>query len=183
MRNLRERLWVVGRMATAGLMFVGLACAGDRGGQGDTNVAASLPHVELTESPAFPLPAHLESAAIAAGEMTFEEIFEAGEGLFHTAYNGLDGVGVARVPGGPLVHRFSVTPPGGALLAPAAQSCGGCHNLPVRAAAGLSQTDIVNDTEQDGMPPFNTRSTTSVFGDGLLQLLAQEITVDLQAIS
>jgi hypothetical protein len=181
MSLLEQQLRVIGRMATAGLMMVGMACAVDPGGSASPEVA-SLPRVELTESPAFPLPAHLESAAIAAGEISFAEVFEAGEGLFHTAYNGLDGVGIARVPGGPAVHRFSPTPPGGQLLAPSSQSCGGCHNLPVAGAAGLSQTNVVNDTELDGLPPFNTRSTTSVFGDGLLQLLAQEITVELQAI-
>ncbi|MDX1384362.1 MAG: di-heme oxidoredictase family protein, partial [Thermoanaerobaculia bacterium] len=37
------------------------------------------------------------------------------------------------------------------------------------------------DPDDDGEPPFNTRNTISVFGDGLLQLLAQEITEELQA--
>jgi hypothetical protein len=53
------------------------------------------------------------------------------------------------------------------------QSCGECHNMPVAAAAGLATTNRVGDPNEDGLPPFNTRSTTSLFGDAVVQLLAQ----------
>jgi hypothetical protein len=42
-------------------------------------------------------------------------------------------------------------------------------------------THIAFDGDQDGKGPFNVRSTTSLFGDGILQNLAMEITTDLLA--
>src|SRR5687767_8553024 len=55
--------------------------------------------VELAEKPAFPLEKHLESKEIAAGSMQFPQLFEAGDELFHTPYNGLDGVGMKTLAG------------------------------------------------------------------------------------
>ena len=143
-----------------------------------------LPVVHLSEGPAFPLESgHLESNAIAAGEMSFEQIFESGAALFHTPFNGLDGVGVARLPDGSTLARFSVVPAGGGAGGMiSSQSCGECHNAPAGTSAGLATTNRAGDPDNDGVPPFNVRSTTSLFGDGIVQLLAQEITEDLQSI-
>ena len=143
-----------------------------------------LPVIRLSEGPAFPLEAgHLESSAIAAGEMSFEQLFEAGEALFHTPFNGLDGIGVARLPDGSTIPRFSVVPAGGGAGGMiSSQSCGECHNSPVRTSAGLASTNRAGDPDNDGVPPFNVRSTTSLFGDAIVQLLAQEITEELQSI-
>src|SRR4051794_4145538 len=60
-----------------------------------TTQAAALPAIALKEVPAFPLPAHVESKQIAGGAYTVQQLFEAGAALFHTSYNGLDGVGSA----------------------------------------------------------------------------------------
>ncbi len=149
----------------------------------DTTVP-ELPVIDLSEGPAFPLEGgHLESSAIAAGEMSFEQLFEAGAGLFHTPFNGLDGVGVARLPDGSALARFSVVPAGrGAGGMISSQSCGECHNSPVGTSAGLATTNRAGDPDNDGVPPFNVRSTTSLFGDGIVQLLAQEMTEELQSI-
>lgn len=143
-----------------------------------------LPVIELSDGPAFPLAGgHLESGAIAAGEMSLEQIFEAGAKLFHTPFNGLDGVGVARLPDGSAIPRFSAVPAGGGAGGViSSQSCGECHNMPFDAAAGLASTNRAGDPDNDGVPPFNTRSTTSLFGDGIVQLLAQEITEALHSI-
>ncbi|HVR28963.1 MAG TPA: hypothetical protein VMS86_05455, partial [Thermoanaerobaculia bacterium] len=157
------------------------ACSTETAGTEGGGAASSPPAVELTEKPAFPLPAHLESADIAAGRPGHGGLFEAGRLLFHTAFNGLDGVGMAKLPNGETIHRFALTPPGGILLSPASQSCGGCHNLPFPGGGGASHTHVAQDGDLDGLPPFNVRSTTSLFGNGILQLLAQEITEDLQA--
>ncbi len=139
-----------------------------------------LPVIELTGGPAFPLDAHLEAETIAAGAMSFDELFEAGDHLFHTPYNSLDGVGVGHLPDGTPVPRFRPFPPGGgAGAAISSQSCGSCHR---RTASGLAHTNVAGDPGSDGEPPFNVRSTTSLFGDGMVQLVAQEITEDLLAI-
>lgn len=139
-----------------------------------------LESIDLSGGPAFPLEAHLESEDLAQGAMTFEELLEAGGDLFHTPYNGHDGVGGFRLPDGSPIARFSAMPPGGGhTIQMSAQSCGSCH---LGAASGPASTHVMFDLDRDGKPPFNVRSTTSTFGDGLLQLLAQEITEELHAI-
>jgi hypothetical protein len=141
-----------------------------------------LPVVELDERPAFPLAAHLEQRDIAAGAVGHRQLFEAGEKLFHTEFNGLDGVGMLRTVGGVPLHRFSVGPVGGGQpIAVGAQSCGGCHAAPFRAGAGPAHTHVLFDADQNAQPPFNARNTLSTFGNGLLQLLAQEMTEELAA--
>ena len=123
-------------------------------GSGDTH---ELPTFDLAGGPAFPFDAHLESTDIAAGKYSFDELFEAGSDLFHTPYNGLDGVGIARLPDGTPLARFSVPPTGGkggGMVS--SQSCGECHNMPHAAAAGLASTNRAADLDKDGLPPFGT---------------------------
>lgn len=157
-------------------LLVASRCAPER-----EETVPDLPVIDLSTGPAFPLEGgHLESASIASGQWTFEQLFDAGEALFHVPFNGLDGVGIARLRDGSTIARFSVAPAGGGMVS--SQSCGECHNTPFAAAAGLATTNRVNDPNEDGLPPFNTRSTTSLFGDAVVQLLAQEITEDLHSI-
>jgi len=136
--------------------------------------------VELAEKPAFPLEKHLEEKDIAAGAIPFPQLFEAGDKLFHTPYNGLDGVGMKRLAGKAL-NRFSIGPVGGSPVPVGAQSCGSCHATPFGAAGGLSHTRVFFDPDQDGARPVNPRATISLFGNGVLQLLAQEMTEKLLA--
>ncbi len=135
------------------------------------------PEIDLAERPAFPLAAHVESSDIAAGRYTFDRLFEAGRLLFHTSFNGLDGVGVAVRPDGSRVARFEPIGPKG----PTAQGCAECHNAPAVASAGLAHSSVARDVAGKGLAPFNVRSVTSSHGDGILQLLAQEMTEELQA--
>lgn len=138
--------------------------------------------VDLAEKPAFPLEKHLESKEIASGTIPFQKLFEAGDKLFHTPYNGLDGVGMKRTVGGTSLNRFSIGPAGGGQPVPVgAQSCGSCHHTPFGAGGGLSHTRVFFDPDQNGHPPFNPRATTSLFGNGVLQLLAEEMTEKLLA--
>lgn len=66
-----------------------------------------LPAVSLTEARAFPASGHVESSDLASGAYTFDRLFKAGAGLFHTSFNGLDGVGIAVRPNGTRVARFA----------------------------------------------------------------------------
>ena len=136
-----------------------------------------LPVISLDETGAFPLKAHVESAEIASGGYTFDRMFDAGDALFHTPFNGLDGVGILVRATGAKVARFAPLGPKG----PVAQTCGECHNFPVGSAAGLAHSSAVRDFSGKGTPPFDVRAVTSLFGDGILQLLAQEMTEELQA--
>ena len=143
--------------------------------------AAPLASIDLTGGPAFPLAAHLESADITAGTTTAEQLVDAGGELFDTAYNGADGVGMMRTAGGTPLLRFSAGPAGGGQPTPVgAQSCSSCHGMPFAGGAGLAHTRILVDPNADAVPPYLVRSTTSLFGNGLLQLLAQEMTEELQ---
>jgi hypothetical protein len=138
-----------------------------------------LPKIELVEKAAFPLPAHLEQRDIAAGAIAHDKLLEAGGHLFYAVYNGFDGVGAMRTAGGARLNRFSNGPVGGGQpIAVGAQSCGSCH---VDSGSGLAHTRVFSDPGADGVPPFNARGTTSLHGNGLLQLLAQEMTEELQA--
>ena len=136
-----------------------------------------LPSVTLTETGAFPLPAHVETADLASGAYTFQRLFVSGDRLFHTAFNGADGVGIAVRPDGSKVARFAPLGPNG----PAAQTCGECHNTPAGSSAGLAHSSVVHGTGDKHVAPFDVRAATSLFGDGILQLLAQEMTDELQA--
>jgi hypothetical protein len=137
--------------------------------------AAELPAIALREAPAFPLPAHVESSEIAAGAYTFARMFAAGDALFHTSFNGLDGVGSAVRKDGSKVSRFGPPGPRG----PGSQACGECHAVPFAASAGLAHSSV--GRAKKGSTEVNVRSVTSLFGDGILQLLAQEMTEELQA--
>jgi hypothetical protein len=139
-----------------------------------------LPVIELEEHPA--ISSHLEQSDIVAGQVSFDELFAAGDRLFNAAFNGLDGVGAMLTAGGTPLPRFSVGPAGGGQpIAVSAQACGDCHATPFAAGAGHSHTRVLQDPDVDGKAPFNARSTTSLHGNGLLQLLAQEMTEELQA--
>ena len=155
-----------------------MACTRTEAPAPAATVAPKLPAIDLKEQPGFPLKAHLESADLAGNKVAFKKVFEDGSGLFHAVYNGLDGVGVAvRPPKGDRIFRFAPMGAGG----PAAQSCGECHAVPFPSSAGLAHSSIARDPDNDGKPPFNVRSMRSLFGNGTMQLLAQEMTEELQA--
>jgi hypothetical protein len=174
-----RRLLAVGALSLGLLqLFVLLGCGGGAPAEAARDEAHALPVIELDERPAFPLEQHVESADVAAGAWDFPRLLDAGRLLFHTNFNGLDGVGIARRPDGSVIDRFAPPGPRG----PGAQSCGSCHGFPVPAAAGLAHTQISSDPDQNDTPPWNVRSVISVFGNGILQLLAQEMTEELHRI-
>jgi len=144
--------------------------------------AKKLPVIDLDEKPAFPLSKHLESKDIAGGTIPGSELFEDGGKLFHTAFNGLDGVGVRRTVGGLPVNRFTAGPAGGGQPAPVgAQSCGACHSFPTGAGSGPASTHVLFAGTPAGSPPFVGRATTSLYGNGVVQLLGEEMTDQLIA--
>jgi len=99
--------------------------------------SSPLPTIELKETGAFPLPAHFESADIAAGRVGFDKILKAGFLLFHAEFNGLDGVGSFRRPDSSAVNRFAPAGPRG----PGSQGCAECHNKTDPIGFGLENYD------------------------------------------
>ena len=136
------------------------------------------------EVPAFPFVSHIDQRDIAAGLILFVELFDLGDELFETRYNAFDGVGLLVLPDGtPFPQRFSRVPPGGGRVpGPNAESCSVCHNFPFPTSAGGVESNVFQDPARTGMPPFNIRNSTSLFGLGLIQRLAEEITEGLRAI-
>ena len=132
---------------------------------------------------------HMSEAAIEAGQVPFDQIFAHGQLLFSAKFNMFDGQsrpgttggGAARLPGS--APRFVRT------SAPDANSCAGCHNDPVRGGGGdivanvfvLAQTlDLI--TESVSGQFSNERNTLGMQGSGAIEMLAREMTADLQAI-
>jgi hypothetical protein len=178
-------------LSAATLLVAGtLACqqrapVAEKGAGGENAPKATLAKnkftVDLVEKPAFPLPKHLEQKDIAAGTIPVATLIDDGGKLFHTPYNGLDGVGMQHTPAGTPLHRFSVGPIAGSPVPVGVQSCGSCHSTPFPAGGGLAHTRVFFDPDQNGQPPYDARSTISLFGNGVIQLVAQEMTEKLIA--
>lgn len=132
-------------------------------------------------------------ALVQAGEMeaALELAFHAGDELFETHFNALDGVG-ANVGQG---LRFTQIPRADLdgldewanhvpqrITGPNAEACNQCHNSPVDDGAG---TAIHNNTRDPGhtgdASQFIVRSAPHVFALGALQVLAEEMTEELHA--
>jgi mono/diheme cytochrome c family protein len=171
--------WTIAAPWVAAMTLVASGCAAPDGATSDRS-AHELPVIELEEKPA--LGSHVEQKDIVGGSLSFDAVFDAGDRLFHAPFNGLDGVGAMLTAGGTPLNRFSIGPSGGGQpIAVSAQSCGDCHAVPYAAGAGRAQTRVTPDPDADGQAPFNARATTSLHGNGLLELLAQEMTEELLA--
>lgn len=131
---------------------------------------------------------HLESLN---PEEAFIEAFEEGDELFEIKYNAIDGVGInvgngrrfSRMPrpdlDGPMSWA-SVLPH--RITGPNGDSCVGCHSLPTADGAGEVFANTIRidpNREQNGTIE---RQTPHMFGIGAQQLLAEEMTTDLQAL-
>ena len=183
--NIRNACLVV-----IGALLLGVV-SGGCGGRGSSGTAPGATSIDPPaepdppgEFPAFPFESHLSQVAINSGDVRFGELFLIGDELFEAPFNALDGVGALRLPdGGPLPSRFSRVPPGGGrFTGPNGQSCGGCHNSPLPTSAGEASANVHQDPSGLGVPPFNVRNTISLFGAGILQPLAEEMTAELLAI-
>jgi cytochrome c peroxidase len=173
------------------LTLVGAAflagCEGSGSSGGGTAVTSLDPPAEPEppgDQPAFPFIAHVSQANIAARRILFDELFVLGDELFEAAFNTLDGSGILRLPDlTAMPARYSRVPPGGGrFTGPNGQACSGCHNTPFGTSAGEAASNVVQDPAGLGMPPFNLRNTISLFGAGVIQRLAEEMTDELVAI-
>lgn len=179
-------LRILGIVGLAGSVLL-VSCEGSGSSGGGTAVTSLDPPAEPEppgDQPGFPLIDHVGQADISAGRILFGELFVLGDELFEAAFNSLDGSGVLRLPDmTALPARFSRVPPGGGrFTGPNGQACSGCHNVPFGTAAGEAAANVAQDPAGLGTPPFNLRNTTSLFGSGIVQRLAEEMTEDLIAI-
>ncbi|MCS5608844.1 MAG: hypothetical protein NZ961_00415, partial [Candidatus Poribacteria bacterium] len=138
---------------------------------------------------------HIEQEKIDDGSLSFEELFDIGGKLFTTDFSTLDGYGRPNVNSDGILNALA----GQTLndlpndlftrtFGPDANSCVECHNKPFAGGAGGNVANAFIRA-WDSKYPFsvkkehtNERNTKHVFGSGGLELLAEEITAQLQAI-
>jgi di-heme oxidoreductase (putative peroxidase) len=138
------------------------------------------------------LPGHLDYDAVAAGgNGATQGLVERGGVLFSAKFTVLDGAGRPMATQGIIATRRKRAPQtafqrtGG----PDANACSGCHNDPVPGGAGEIVANVFvaegfESADFDNLDPqfSNERGTPALQGDGLVELLAREMTADLQAI-
>ena len=135
------------------------------------------------------LAAHISQSDIDAGKYTFGQLFDRGQRLFEEPFNRLDGAGRPGATGnGTPTRRSDSSPRFLRTSGPEAISCAGCHNQPFVGGAGdfvanvfvLAQNlDPVTDSV--GAAGSDERNTLGMSGSGAIEMLAREMTAQLQA--
>src|SRR5262245_24462395 len=131
---------------------------------------------------------HSDQVAIRGSD--FDEVFEAGDEFFDTAFNALDGGG-ANVGRGQRYTRFPRADLRGTgewfnhqparETGPNAASCVDCHLGP-GDGAGPAAANVHRDPRRNAsVGQFIQRNTPHLFGGGALQVLAEEMTEALQS--
>ena len=111
--------------------------------------------------------------------------------MFKAKFTTVDGAGRPKATQAiiPTKRKTGVNPPFSRTSGPDSNSCFGCHNDPVEGGSG---DDVANVFVSEGFesaqfdnidPSFSSeRHTIALMGAGLVELLAREMTADLQAI-
>lgn len=130
---------------------------------------------------------HFEDHVSVTGKST-ETIVEHGKMLFMARFTSPDGAGrpFATQAGVPTKRRFDPSRAFFRTSGPDSNGCVSCHLQPLPGGAGdfalnAFTTDGFVDADFDSMDPqfSNERGTTHLFGSGLVELLAREMTFDL----
>jgi hypothetical protein len=127
---------------------------------------------QIGEVPA--VPTHMSEADIESGRLSFKEVIDHGKHLFAAVFNRLDGQGR---PGTTSDGKQRAPVEAGMLrnAGPDAHSCVSCHNQPRTGGGGDFATNgFVMDASE--------RNAPGMFGSGPIEMLATEMTRELQAI-
>ena len=162
-------------LCAASVLFIGASASG---GSWDERV--------------FPEGSHLDFNAIAAaGPSALPALIARGRQLFKAKFTTADGAGrpMATQAIIPTKRKNGVNAPFSRTSGPDSNSCFGCHNDPV---LGASADDASNAFISEGFefaqfdstdPTFSSeRHPVSLMGAGFIELLAREMTADLQGI-
>ena len=129
---------------------------------------------------------HIEQQDIVSGVYSFEEILDFGRALFVAKFNECDGQGRPAATGTD-AKRFSAGPDFLRTSGPDANSCAGCHNEPTVGGSGDFAANVfvlaqALDPVTMSVDPTvsNERNTPSLFGAGAIEMLAREMTAELQ---
>ncbi|MBI5363785.1 MAG: hypothetical protein HZA53_11450 [Planctomycetes bacterium] len=180
------------RIAVLGSSAITLVLAGcGRGGSNDAPLAVGDAAV---------ISSHLSQTAIEQQQVSLDELLTAGRALFTANFNELDGGGRPETTGtGSARARREFPENFNRISGPDSNSCAGCHNKPLVGGGGDNVANVfvlgqrfpfVNfdgGAGDDAQTHFlddvaNERNTLGMFGSGFIELLAREITTDLQAI-
>jgi len=134
---------------------------------------------------------HVDFDSVAmAGPAALPALIERGRQLFKAKFTTEDGAGRPKATQAiiPTKRKHGVNPPFSRTSGPDSNSCFGCHNDPV---VGGSGDDVANVFVSEGFesaefdnvdPTFSSeRHTIALMGAGLVELLAREMTADLQS--
>ena len=131
---------------------------------------------------------HISQAQITSGDLSFQEILEAGKHMFEAVFNSCDGQGRPSSTGTG-EHREANQPEFTRVSAPDSNSCMGCHNQPRSGGGGDFVTSVfvlgqsLDPVSESINPEFsNERNTLGMFGSGPIEMLAREMTTDLHRI-
>ncbi len=137
------------------------------------------------------IPEHLDLDAILDGRIDVSTLLLRGRALFEARFTSLDGAGRPEATQAivPTKRQPGRTPAMFRTAGPDANSCAGCHNQPTIGGAGDFVANVFvsegfADAEFDTLDPqfSNERGSPALQGAGLVELLAREMTRDLQAI-
>lgn len=132
--------------------------------------------------------AHVDQTAIEQGRIPLGQLRNLGQFLFDAKFNILDGRGRPFFTGG-TAPRAEAGPDFLRTSGPDAGSCMACHNEPRSGGGGdfvanvfvLAQT--LDPVTESVAPEFsNERNTLGMMGAGPIEMLAREMTAELQAI-
>ncbi len=156
------------------------------------------------------IPHHLQDGE--EFDLSIKELIAYGKKLFEAHFTAQEGAGrpLTKGTGTPLSHPNSpllFPRNNNRVSGPDSNSCAGCHNQPISGGAGDLSSDVfvlgqrfdfATFNTNDGVPTrgaadergqavtlqsiANSRSTVDMFGAGFYEMLARQITVDLQAI-
>lgn len=129
---------------------------------------------------------HIEQRDITAGMYSFQEILDHGRALFVAKFNTCDGQGRPATTGTD-EKRLWTRPDFVRTSAPDANSCAGCHNEPALGGSGDVVSNVfvlaqaMDPVTLSVDPSFsNERNTPGLFGAGAIEMLAREMTEELQ---
>ena len=130
---------------------------------------------------------HMNQEEINSGALDFEAVRLHGAHLFQTRFNKFDGQGRPTFTSG--APRARVDENYLRVAGPDSSSCWQCHNLP-RSGGGGDFNALMHSSAHASDPPTfdsshnasNHRAGPSIFGAGAVEMLAREMTAELQGI-
>jgi cytochrome c peroxidase len=134
--------------------------------------------------------AHVDFDAVAqAGESAIPALIERGRQLFKAKFTLEDGAGRPKATQAiiPTKRKTGTNAPFSRTSGPDSNSCAGCHNDPLTGGSGDFVANVFvsegfESAEFDNTDPTfsSERHTIALMGAGLIELLAREMTADLQ---